>query len=52
MQFQVKEYVNRAIEELNVTDTAEVRRFMKSYGTHYIDSYTTGNFIYQVTLSR
>lgn len=44
----VKDYVMRAIEDLNVTNTADVRRFMKSYGTHYIHSYATGNIIYQV----
>ncbi|XP_060806306.1 torso-like protein [Amyelois transitella] len=44
----VKDYVKRATENLNVSDPSEVRRFMKSYGTHYIDSYVTGNFIYQV----
>ncbi|KAJ8720949.1 hypothetical protein PYW08_006414 [Mythimna loreyi] len=44
----IKDYVQRAIEELNITNTAEVRKFMKSYGTHYIDSYVTGNIIYQV----
>lgn len=44
----VKDYVKRAIDSLNVSDSSEVRRFMKSYGTHYIDSYITGNFIYQV----
>lgn len=48
----VKDYVMRAIEDLNVSDTSEVRRFMKSYGTHYIDSYETGNIIYQVRMSR
>lgn len=45
----VKTYVTRAIDNLNVSDTSEVRKFMKSYGTHYIDSYITGNFIYQVS---
>ncbi|CAG5054355.1 unnamed protein product [Parnassius apollo] len=44
----LKDYVKRAIESLNVSDPTEVRKFMKSYGTHYIDSYVTGNFIYQV----
>lgn len=44
----VKDYVTRAIEKLNVSDTSEVRRFMRSYGTHYINSYVTGDFIYQV----
>ncbi|KAL0879498.1 hypothetical protein ABMA27_003242 [Loxostege sticticalis] len=44
----VKDHVSRAINALNASDASEVRRFMKSYGTHYIDSYVTGNFIYQV----
>lgn len=47
-QVAVKDYVLRAVEDLNASSTAEVRRFMRSYGTHYIDSYVTGNFIYQV----
>ncbi|CAH4034901.1 unnamed protein product [Pieris brassicae] len=45
---KVKDYVFRAIEQLNASDATDLRRFMKSYGTHYIDSYITGNFIYQV----
>ncbi|KAG6440353.1 hypothetical protein O3G_MSEX001185 [Manduca sexta] len=44
----VKDYVAMAVNELNVSDASEVRRFMKSYGTHYIESYITGNSIYQV----
>ncbi|CAH2087919.1 unnamed protein product [Euphydryas editha] len=45
---RVKKYVEREIENLNASDTTAIRRFMKSYGTHYIDSFVTGNFIYQV----
>ncbi|KAI8440918.1 hypothetical protein MSG28_009216 [Choristoneura fumiferana] len=41
-------YVKRAVDALNASDVAEIRKFMKSYGTHYIDSFATGNFIYQV----
>lgn len=48
---KVKDYVFRAIEQLNASDATDLRRFMKSYGTHYIDSYITGNFIYQVSLN-
>ncbi|XP_049878468.1 torso-like protein [Pectinophora gossypiella] len=44
----VKEYVTRAIDKLNVSDPSNIRQFMRSYGTHYIQSYETGNFIYQV----
>ncbi|XP_026751625.2 torso-like protein [Galleria mellonella] len=44
----IKDYVEMAIGKLNFSDPVGVRRFMKSYGTHYIDSYVTGNFIYQV----
>lgn len=47
---QVKEFVQRAVSALNVSDGTAVRRFMKSYGTHYIDYFATGNFIYQVRL--
>ncbi|CAG4976184.1 unnamed protein product [Colias eurytheme] len=45
---KVKGYVQKAIDHLNISDSTEIRRFMKSYGTHYIDSYVTGNCIYQV----
>lgn len=48
---RVKKYVEREIENLNASDTTAIRRFMKSYGTHYIDSFVTGNFIYQVSSS-
>ncbi|XP_026318128.1 torso-like protein [Hyposmocoma kahamanoa] len=44
----IKDYVNKAIENLNISDASAVRKFMKSYGTHYIDSYVTGDSIYQV----
>ncbi|KAL4713446.1 hypothetical protein ACJJTC_010431 [Scirpophaga incertulas] len=44
----VKDHVRKAVEKLNASDTAAIRKFMKSYGTHYIDSYITGDFIYQV----
>ncbi|KAM3966013.1 torso-like protein [Aphomia sociella] len=44
----VKDYVDSAIRKLNFSDPSELRKFMKSYGTHYIESYITGDFIYQV----
>ncbi|XP_011547803.3 torso-like protein [Plutella xylostella] len=47
-QVAVKEYVKRAINDLDYNDDAKMRRFMENYGTHYINSYVTGNFIYQV----
>ncbi|XP_059061118.1 torso-like protein [Achroia grisella] len=47
-QVTIKDYVETAIDELDFRDPIKVRKFMKSYGTHYIDSYVTGNFIYQV----
>ncbi|XP_028025737.1 torso-like protein [Bombyx mandarina] len=45
---RVRAYIQRAIDKLDINDPAEIRRFMKSYGTHYIESFVTGNFIYQV----
>ncbi|XP_041968912.1 torso-like protein [Aricia agestis] len=45
---RVREYVQRAVNSLNVSDGVAIRQFMKSYGTHYIESFATGNFIYQV----
>jgi torso-like protein len=34
----------------NVTfgDTPSALQFMQKYGTHYVNSYTTGNSLYQV----
>lgn len=46
---RVRAYIQRAIDKLDINDPAEIRRFMKSYGTHYIESFVTGNFIYQVS---
>ncbi|GBP71230.1 Torso-like protein [Eumeta japonica] len=44
----VKIYVKNALQNLNVSNPEEIRQFMKSYGTHYINSYMTGDAIYQV----
>ncbi|XP_061717314.1 torso-like protein [Cydia pomonella] len=44
----VKSYVEKAMSAMNGSDVADIRKFMRSYGTHYIDSYVTGNFVYQV----
>lgn len=48
LDITVKDYINKAIEKLNISDASAVRKFMRSYGTHYIDSFVTGNSMYQV----
>lgn len=44
----LKDYIQRSVDELNANNTANIRQFMKEYGTHYIESYSKGNAIYQV----
>lgn len=44
----LSEVVAREIDNIKVGDVASVLMFIKKYGSHYIDSYSTGNSIYQV----
>lgn len=36
------------INNITVGDTVSVLQFVQKYGTHYINSYVTGNSLYQV----
>lgn len=45
------EVVAQEIDDIRVGDVASVVRFIKKYGSHYIDSYVTGNALYQVIFS-
>lgn len=37
------------MRNVTVGDTTSALQFMQKYGTHYINSYTTGNSLYQVS---
>lgn len=43
--------VLRQTENVTIGDTASVVRFIRSFGSHYIASYVTGNSLYQVSWS-
>lgn len=36
------------MDNVTVGDTVSVLQFIQKYGTHYINSYVTGNSLYQV----
>lgn len=38
------------LNNITVGDTVSVLQFMQKYGTHYINSYVTGNSLYQVKI--
>ena len=40
--------VEKKVESVVVGDTTSAIQFMNKYGTHYINSYVTGNSLYQV----
>lgn len=40
--------VSARIRNMTIGDTTSTVQFMNSFGTHYIDSYVTGNSLYQV----
>ncbi|KAJ6639127.1 Torso-like protein, partial [Pseudolycoriella hygida] len=42
------EDVSARIRNMTIGDTTSTVQFMNSFGTHYIDSYVTGNSLYQV----
>lgn len=45
------EDVSARIRNISIGDTTSTVQFMNSFGTHYIDSYVTGNSLYQVMLN-
>ncbi|XP_030762103.1 torso-like protein isoform X2 [Sitophilus oryzae] len=45
---KVVEPVQREIDDIVVGDVASVLMFIKKFGSHYIQSYVTGNSLYQV----
>lgn len=45
---ELEEEVARRANDVIPGDEASVSHFVKSFGSHYIVSYTTGNSLYQV----
>ena len=41
--------LNDEIKKLKINDTISVVQFMRKFGSHYIEGYTTGNCLFQVT---
>jgi torso-like protein len=44
--------VAREIDKIQIGDVTSVIRFIRKYGSHYIESYVTGNALYQVFVFR
>lgn len=44
----VDDSVQKQIEDIKVGDSSSVVEFIRSFGSHYITSYVTGNALYQV----
>ena len=47
-KWQLEDFVAQEVEKVQVGDTASVTDFVRSFGSHYIASYVTGNSLYQV----
>jgi torso-like protein len=49
-KLEPEEIVEQEVEKVKVGDAASVSEFVRSYGSHYIASYVTGNSLYQVVV--
>jgi len=47
-KWQLEDFVAQEVEKVQVGDTASVTDFVRSFGSHFIASYVTGNALYQV----
>ncbi|XP_033607051.1 torso-like protein isoform X3 [Cryptotermes secundus] len=47
-KLEPEEVVEQEVEKVKVGDAPSVNEFVRSYGSHYIASYVTGNSLYQV----
>jgi hypothetical protein len=47
-KWQLEAFVAQEVEKVQVGDAASVTDFVRSFGSHYIASYVTGNSLYQV----
>jgi torso-like protein len=50
-KLEPEELVQQEVEKVKVGDAASVNEFVRSYGSHYIASYVTGNSLYQVVVT-
>jgi torso-like protein len=50
-KLETGELVQQEVEKVKVGDAASVNDFVRSYGSHYIASYVTGNSLYQVVVT-
>jgi hypothetical protein len=48
---ELEQPVAQEVEKVHVGDAASVMEFVRSFGSHYIESYVTGNSLYQVLWS-
>lgn len=46
--WELEDFVAQEVEKVQVGDAASVTDFVRSFGSHYIASYVTGNSLYQV----
>jgi torso-like protein len=47
-KWELEDFVVQEVEKVKVGDAASVVDFVRSFGSHYIASYVTGNALYQV----
>lgn len=47
-KWQLEDFVAQEVDKVQVGDAASVTDFVRSFGSHYIASYVTGNSLYQV----
>ena len=50
-KLEPEEVVEQEVEKVKVGDAPSVNEFVRSYGSHYIASYVTGNSLYQVVVT-
>lgn len=49
--WELEDFVAEEVEKVQVDDAASVTDFVRSFGSHYIAAYVTGNSLYQVLCS-
>jgi hypothetical protein len=47
-KWELEDFVTQEVDKVQVGDAASVIDFVRSFGSHYIASYVTGNALYQV----
>lgn len=46
----IEDAVKKQIDDIKVGDSSSVVEFIRSFGSHYITSFITGNSLYQVSM--